>query len=76
MTIIKEGAPRDGMLKFLLKSILFNLVISLKRLVWLVIYERCNVSQSGSKFSKTEGIKILRKSVMVKFAGIHKIGIQ
>ena len=44
--------------------------------VWLVIYERCNVSQSGSKFSKTEGIKILRKSVMVKFAGIHKIGIQ
>ena len=31
---------------------------------WFVIFEWCNVSQSGRKFSKTEGIEILKKSVM------------
>ena len=40
------------------------------------MYEWCNVSQSGRQFSKTEGIELLKKSVMIKFARIHKIGIQ
>ena len=43
---------------------------------WFVIFERCNVSQSGRKFSKTEGIEILKKSVIEKFTRIHRHKIQ